>query len=1065
MIDSPEKSKAPEPTAATTTPLPLTQPPMTPTSAPQDANSELLAEEIFEIAAPKLAQARVPIATYRVQFNRSFTFEDATARAQYLCDLGVSDLYASPFFRARPDSTHGYDLVDHNALHSFIGSREQFDRMTDALAERKMGLLLDFVPNHMGIGSENAWWMDVLENGPSSLYAPFFDIDWAPLKTELRNKVLLPILGDHYGRVLENGELRLEYEQGAFFLRYYEKILPINPRTYPIILEPVLPGLIQALGEEHETVLELQSILTGLGHLPPRTETHRAKVIERRREKEILKRRLAAVLDGAPGLAGALQERLAVLNGQKGAARSFDALDGILEEQAYRLSFWRVAAEEINYRRFFDVNDLAAIRMENTAVFTEAHRLVLELIGERRVTGLRIDHPDGLWEPISYFTSVQRAVMLERLRRHVAESPQESRARSIPWERLEPMMRRLIDRASQSDPGSPVARPLYMVVEKILARGEALPDDWPVHGTSGYEFATYISGIFVDAASERAMTDLYHRFIGRDVDFESLVYDKKKLILRTAMASELNVLAHGLNRISERDRHSRDFTLGALKDALREVIACFPVYRTYVSATGEVISEHDRIAIMRAIRLARRRNPTTDMSIFEFVRAILMQEVPASVREEDRSLWREFVMKFQQLTGPVMAKGLEDTAFYNYNRLVSLNEVGGEPERYGQSVQLFHRVNADRQRLWPGSMLTTSTHDTKRGEDVRARISVLSELPQAWEGAVRRISGAAEKLKTDLDGQLAPDRNEEYLLYQTLIGSYPAQAALLAEGRGEEAEAGASGVDSTYIDRIVAYMRKATKEAKVNTSWINANPDYDAALETFVRGLLAPDGPFASHLTPLALLCAYHGMWGALSQALLKLTSPGVPDIYQGNEMWDDSLVDPDNRRPIDYDVRAAALAEIRARRGEGRALARELTKTAADGRIKLFVTLVALEARRNLREAFGPQGAYIPQAAVGPHAEHVVAFTRRAGEEEVLVVAPRLTAKLCGGGREPPLGAMWSETRLMVAEGRFTNLFTGEVVSAEERDGGSALLLDQVLADFPVALLSRTVRAESRRG
>ncbi|MCK6588497.1 MAG: malto-oligosyltrehalose synthase [Polyangiaceae bacterium] len=1057
---SPEKSRAPEPpngAAAPATPAPV------PVSAPQGAESELLAEEIFDRAATKLAEARVPIATYRVQFNRAFTFEDATARVQYLSDLGVSDLYASPFFRARPDSTHGYDLVDHNALHSFIGLREQFNRMTDALAERQMGLLLDFVPNHMGIGNENAWWMDVLENGPSSLFAPFFDIDWAPLKVELYNKVLLPILGDHYGRVLENGELRLEYEQGAFFLHYYEKIFPINPRTYPIILEPLLPKLIKALGEEHDTVLEFQSILTGLGHLPPRTETHRSKVMERRREKEILKRRLASVIDGAWGLAAALQERLATLNGQKGSPRSFDALDAILEEQAYRLSFWRVAAEEINYRRFFDVNDLAAIRMENPAVFAQAHKLVLELIGERRVTGLRIDHPDGLWEPISYFKSVQRAVLLERLRRYVAESPQDSRARSVPWDRLEPMMRRLVERASRNEPGSPITRPLYMVVEKILARGESLPDDWPVHGTSGYEFATYVSGLFVDAASERAMTDLYHRFIGREVDFESLVYEKKKLILRTAMASELNVLAHGLNRISERDRHSRDFTLGALKDALREVIASFPVYRTYVNERGDPMSEHDRMAIMRAIRLARRRNPTTDASIFEFVRAILMQEVPSSVREEDRSLWCEFVMKFQQLTGPVMAKGLEDTAFYNYNRLVSLNEVGGEPERYGQSAQLFHRVNADRQRLWPCSMLTTSTHDTKRGEDVRARISVLSELPQAWEGAIRRLSGAAEKFKTDLDGQLAPDRNEEYLLYQTLIGSYPAKAALLAEGGGG-AGAGAAP-EKDYIDRIVAYMRKATKEAKVNTSWINANPEYDAALETFVRGLLSPEGPFALHLAPLALLCAYHGMWGALSQALLKLTAPGVPDIYQGNEMWDDSLVDPDNRRPVDYNVRAAALAEVRARRGEGRDLARELTQTAADGRIKLFVTMVALEARRNLREAFGSQAAYIPQTAAGPHAEHVVAFTRRAGEEEVVVVAPRLTAKLCGGRREPPLGAIWSETRIMIAEGRFMNLFTGETVSAEERDGGSALLLDQVLADFPVALLSRTMRAESRRG
>jgi (1->4)-alpha-D-glucan 1-alpha-D-glucosylmutase len=1035
MVDSADRMRAPDAGAVASAP----------TAAPSSGEVELFAEELFDLAANKLAAPRVPTATYRVQFNRTFTFEEATALLDYFADLGVSDLYASPYFRARAGSMHGYDLVDHNALDPSIGTHADFVRLTDALAERGMGLVLDFVPNHMGVGNDNVWWMDVLENGPSSLYAPFFDIDWAPLKTELRSKVLLPILGDHYGRVLESGDLRLEYDQGAFFIRYFETILPVNPRTYPQIIEPMIPRLVAAVGEEHDAVLELQSILTGLMHLPPRTETHRAKVVERRREKEILKRRLAAAVADAPVIADALRERLVTLNGQKGEPRSFDALDAVLEEQAYRLSFWRVAAEEINYRRFFDVNDLAAIRMENPAVFAQAHKLVLEMIRERRVTGLRIDHPDGLWDPSAYFMSLQRATLIERFRRHLAEAPPS--ASRPPLDRIEATLGRLIDRASSAELTSPIRRPLYMVVEKILARGEQIPDDWPVHGTSGYDFATCVLGIFVDSASERAMTELYERFTGRDTDFESLVYQKKKLVLLTALASELNVLAHALNRLSERDRHSRDFTLGSLTAALRELIACFPVYRTYVSRTAETLSEHDRMAVSRAIRLARRRNPTTDVSIYDFLRAILMLEVPASVREEDRPVWREFVMKFQQLTGPVMAKGLEDTAFYNYNRLVSLNEVGGEPERYGTSVQAFHRANADRQRSFPCSMLTTSTHDTKRGEDVRARISVLSELPQAWEGAVRRLSGAAEKFKTDIDGQLAPDRNEEYLLYQTIIGTYPTAGAQAASS-------------PEYIERLVAYMRKATKEAKVNTSWINANPEYDAAVEAFVRGVLSENGPVNSHLAPLAMLCAYHGMWGALSQALLKFTSPGVPDIYQGTEMWDDSLVDPDNRRRIDYKVRTAALADIRARRVEGAPFARELTQAAQDARIKLFVTHVALDARRRLPDVFGAHGAYIPQAAAGTQAEHVIAFTRRAGDAEIVVVAPRLSSKLCGGQTVPPLGEIWSDTRLPIAEGRFINLFTGETVVAEERGEGSALLLDQVLADFPVALLERTGKA-----
>jgi len=1007
--------------------------------------------------------ADVPRATYRVQLHGGFTFAEAHERIAYMAALGVSHLYSSPFFKARPGSNHGYDLVDHNTVNPEIGTREDLDRLTAELREHEMGMVLDFVPNHMGIGtSDNTWWLDVLENGPSSLYAPYFDIDWAPVKPELRNKVLLPVLGDHYGRVLERGELKVAFEGGAFFLRYYEHSFPLNPRTYTLILEPVVNVVAAELGDEHDTVLELQSVITGLRNLPTRTETRRARVIERRREKEILKRRLAAVIADVPHVERALGAELERLSGKPGDRRSFDPLGLILEEQAYRLSFWRTAAEEINYRRFFDINDLAAIHMENPAVFSAAHRLIFDLCAEGLITGLRIDHPDGLWDPSGYFASLQRGYFLARCRGRLLAAQgktQDERAAREAFDRLEPHFRALFDARIAEGPRSPLALPLYLVAEKILSRGETLPEDWPLHGTSGYEFARAAGALFVDGQSEAAMTAVYERFIGERFDFDTLVYDKKKLILKSALASELNVLSHALNRLTERDRRYRDFTLGSLTDTLREVIACFPVYRTYINERTTTLSDHDRVAIHRAIGLARRRNPTTEGSVFSFLRAVLTLELPDEHAIEDRPLFRDFVMRFQQLTGPVMAKGLEDTSFYIYNRLVSLNEVGGEPERYGLSIPAFHRENAMRQRAWPCSMLATTTHDTKRGEDVRARISVLSELVEPWEAALTAAGQAASGLKGEVDGEHAPDRNDEYLLYQTLLGTLPLDVLLGGDApRVPEGEALAG-----YVERIVAYMRKATKEAKVNTSWIEPNADYDAAVERFVRQVITP-GPVLEALLPLARTVAYHGMWGALSQALLKLTSPGVPDIYQGQEWWDFSLVDPDNRRPVDYDVRVRALAEIRERRGEGAAFARELVQTAADGRIKLLVTHVALLARQEA-QLFGPAGAYVPIMAAGTRADHAVAFARRTSGREIVVVAPRLTAKLMEGRCEPPIGAAWQGTWLPAEPGAvYTDLFTGAEVRAGDPPAdagtqeGSALRLERVLADFPLALLARDI-------
>ncbi|MGK4006127.1 malto-oligosyltrehalose synthase [Sorangium sp. So ce1036] len=1037
-------------------------------AAGQRATAARLVEAACSGASPRL-----PRATYRVQLNREFTFEQARRVVGYLDALGVSDLYTSPFFKAHPESMHGYDLVDHNALNPAIGAREDLDRLTGELAQHGMGLLLDFVPNHMGVGTaENLWWSDVLENGPSSLHAPYFDIDWTPLKTELRHKVLLPVLGDHYGRVLERGELRIELENGAFVLRYFDHSFPVNPRTYGMIIGPLVPVLVAELGDEHDALLELQSILTGLRNLPPRTETQRAKVIERRREKQILKRRLAALVQDAPEIAAAVAEGVERINGKVGEPRSFDALEALLEEQAYRLSFWRTAAEEINYRRFFDINDLAAIRMEHRPVFSEAHRLVFELCERGQVTGLRIDHPDGLWDPIGYFEELQRGYLVERCRqRFLAEaageqeppiSAREARRRpslAARFAKLEPAIRAAIaERAAE--PGSPLARPLYVVVEKILARGETLPEVWPIHGTSGYDFAAAVGELLVDPSSEGAMTEIYERFTGGRMDFEALVYEKKKVILRTSLASELNVLTHALNRLTERDRRFRDFTLGSLNDALREVIACFPVYRTYINERTPDISDHDRVAIGRAVALARRRNPTMEASIFTFVRSVLMLDGADLFREEDRHHFCEFVMKFQQLTGPVMAKGLEDTSFYIYNRLVSLNEVGGEPERYGASALAFHRGNVLRHKTWPYSMLATSTHDTKRSEDVRARISVLSELPSAWEEALRRAAAAAAPLKVEVEGRLAPDPNEEYFFYQTLLGSLPIESLLGPPvPRAPDGDALAA-----YTGRLVDYMRKATKEAKVNTSWVDAQPEYDAAVEAFVRKALA-SAEVLGALLPLARVVAHHGMWASLSQTLLKLTSPGVPDIYQGNEVWDFSLVDPDNRRAVDFAAREEALTALRARwSGGDAALARELCAGAPDGRIKLLVTHVALELRRRHPALFGVDGAYVPLRVVGEREAHAVAFARRgqADGRSVVVVAPRLTARLLGGACAPPVGRVWAGSAVEVEPGLYTDLFTGAKIeaapaprgAADEQAEGALLPLDRVLVDFPVALL-----------
>ncbi len=981
-----------------------------------------------------LARRRVPGATYRLQFNRGFTFRDARELVPYLHALGISDCYASPVLQARAGSSHGYDICDHSRLSPELGGEEEFTAFADALREHGMGLVLDAVPNHMGIeGPGNAWWADVLENGPGSAYAPFFDVDWAPVNPALENKVLLPLLEDQYGKVLEAGKVRLDYEDGAFSLHYYQHLLPVAPCTYPAVLENAHGALASTLGDSHDHLRELRSVLTALRYLPPRTDPAADKVAERHREKEVIKRRLAALSAASPDVRAAIDGAVRAFNGSPGAPRSFDLLHGLIERQSYRLAFWRVAAEEINYRRFFDVNELAAIRMELPEVFRAAHQVLFRLLAEGKATGLRIDHPDGLRDPAAYFRQLQEHYLLARADASLGARP-------------EGLEREVAARLSAGVGGWP----LYVVAEKILADGEALPPDWAVDGTTGYDFLNAVNGLFIDAEGRDAFDRIYRLFTGASASYEQLVTSAKKMTMLVSMASEINALAHQLDRISERNRLCRDFTLNSLTFALREVIACLPVYRTYITGP-EAVTVQDRLVVEAAVEEAKRRNPRTAEAIFDFVRDAVLLRGVQDFPEADRPRLVEWALKFQQLTGPIMAKSVEDTVFYTFNRLVSLNEVGGAPDQYGTSVTTFHRRNAERLERWPHSLLCTSTHDTKRSEDVRARLNALSEMAGEWQSALARWGRLNSSKKVVVEDHPAPDRNDEYLLYQALLGAWPAGAI-------------ASGGLAPFRGRIAEYVQKATKEAKVHTSWINPNEEYDDAVRQFVARLL-PDrveGPFLNDLVALQRRVAYFGHFNSLAQVLLKLTSPGVPDLYQGCELWDFSLVDPDNRRPVDYELRREALADLQKRiagAGDDLApLASALVESAADGKVKAYLTYQALNFRR-AHEGLFVGGDYLPVEATGPRRDHVCAFARSAGDDAMLVVVPRLVVRLADGAERPPLGPeVWGKTGLLLpphlAGRSYRNVFTGEVLASGGDARAAGPLLGEVLGRFPVALL-----------
>ncbi|MBI1997917.1 MAG: malto-oligosyltrehalose synthase [Deltaproteobacteria bacterium] len=960
---------------------------------------------------------RIPTATYRLQFHKDFGFANAKALIEYLHDLGISDVYASPIFKARAGSQHGYDVVDHSQIDPALGGADEFAKFSAALRTHGMGLILDIVPNHMGIGEpSNAWWLDVLENGPSSSYAAYFDIDWQPANPHLENKVLLPILEDQYGNVLEDGKLRLAYEDGALFIYYYETELPVAPRTYSSVLSHALDSLTEKLGKEDAHLLELQSILTAISHLPLRTETEPEKLAERRREKEIVKRRIAALYQANIEAREAINATIRRFNGTVGDPKSFDLLDGLLADQPYRLAFWRVAGEEINYRRFFDINELAAIRTEIPEVFQATHQLILRLVDEGKVTGLRVDHPDGLREPAAYFQLLQQS-----------------------------QNRQGVGNANLNGSASP---PLYIVAEKVLSRGESLPVEWAACGTTGYDFLNQVNGLFVKRASRRALDRIYRDFTGMKDSYRDSVNSRKKMIMLVSLASEINALSHRLDDISERNRHYRDFTLISLTFAIREVIACLSVYRTYADGTKGEMSEQDRRYIDAAVAEAKRRNPRTARAIFDFLGDTLALRNLDRFDPQDRQAVIDFVMKFQQITGPVMAKGVEDTAFYVYNRLISLNEVGGDPEHFGISLEDFHRQNAARRRHWPHSMLTCTTHDTKRSEDVRARINALSEIPADWESALGRWSLMNVPRKTEVDGQLAPDRNDEYLLYQTLLGTWPDETLTHKEF-------------DDYRERIAAYMQKAIKEAKVHTSWVNPNESYDRAVDDFVRKVLDSDtaNDFITDFTCLHCRIAYAGMLNSISQTLLKITSPGVPDFYQGTELWDLSLVDPDNRRPVDFAKRKMLLEELKRRdENERPDLLMELLDHWGDGRVKLYLIYKTFNFRRKHEQLFR-EGSYLPLYASGKFRENICAFARRLNDQWVIAAAPRLLTRILPPAGSPLAAVRWEEEILRLPNGApqsWRNTLTGENVPiCKATDRRMGLPLQAIFKSFPVALIA----------
>ncbi len=1027
----------------------------------------------------------IPSSTYRLQLHKDFTLAHATKLLDYLEKLGISHFYTSPLAHSRPGSMHGYDVIDHGHLNPELGTQEELDDLGQKLRSRDMGLVVDLVPNHMGIGKHNKWWMNVLEHGAASDYGQYFDIDWTPVKDELHGKVLLPVLGEPYGKVLTSGQLKISFDatNGSFRINYYENEFPLNPASYPLILGRRLDVLNERLGNKEMDVMRYLSIVDALSAIPDGMGLTQEERARRYREIKVSGVRLADLCKANSHVQEFIEQNLQDFDCSEDDRAACRRMNELLEKQAYRLAFWRVAAHEINYRRFFDINELAGVRVEDPRAFTDMHAFVFKLVRDGVVTGLRIDHPDGLFDPSGYF---------RRLQEEAAS-------------RLDPDGEHFL-------PGQKTFRrqdefPIYLLGEKILAPFERMEEDWLIHGTTGYDFLNAANGVLVDERNARVFTDFYTMISNETDSYRELAYRCKHLIMQTSLASELNVLAHHLSQIAESNWMFRDFTLNSLRHALSEVVAFFPVYRTYVKEG--TVSSVARDYVSRAVRLAKRANRTVHPGIFDFIQNVLtlrlvddMESYPG--QEEFQKNVLNFAMKFQQFTGPVMAKSLEDTLFYKYNRFVGLNEVGGEPNHFGLSIADFHSHNEARQKTYPFSMLASSTHDTKRSEDVRARLSVISEIPDNWQERILRwMDYNNGRLTFNLDKRI-PSRNDEYLLYQTLVGTYP----LALSGPDEMTD---------FANRIEAYMLKAAREAKDHTSWINQDAPYEEGMKSFIHALLKPSNaeggsdPFFIDFLEFHEHVSRMGLIKSLSQTLFKLTCPGVPDIYQGNELYDFSLVDPDNRRPVDFEKRDDMLTEMLpfvrsfgtpaaldkkvedaakekderknsalpngaadteapphaiARSHDGtrseaefETFIKDMLRNYTDGRLKLFVTATILHLRRLYPKVF-TLGKYIPVGISGEGSDNFIAFIREHQGKVLLVVAPVLVTKIISPDQRalydgPDDSAVWQTTKLNLPKEfqrrKYTNVLTGQTMEFGERRPR----ITHILEKFPIALLT----------
>ncbi|MEJ5375758.1 MAG: malto-oligosyltrehalose synthase [bacterium] len=927
---------------------------------------------------------KIPIACYRIQFSPGFDFRALGNCLDYLQELGISDIYASPIFRSRSGSEHGYDVVNHEEINPELGGQSALSRLLHEVRKRQMGWLQDIVPNHMAFDKENKMLMDVLENGQASEYFGFFDVDWEHSYEGIRGRILAPFLGQFYGECLEAGDIRLEYKDGGFWVSYFQQSYPVRLESYSTILSHDIDRLKGVLGEEHPDFLKILGILYALGTLPDANH-----VEQRKNQVRFVKRILWEIYQTNGAVREFLHRNLEAFNGDPGDRSSFWLLEKLLAEQFFRLAFWKVASEEINYRRFFNINDLICLHVEQEQVFEKVHELCFWLLRHGQITGLRVDHLDGLYDPERY---------LLRLRERVQGA--------------------------------------FVVVEKILAFGEEIPKSWPIQGTTGYDFLNMLNGLFCQSENCAVMDKLYRNFSGTEVEYAALVCDKKRLITGKHMAGDIDNLARLLKGACSRMRSGSDLTLYGLRRALVEVMAHFPVYRTYMSP-GNCSASPEKY-VRWAIERALESNPALSHELL-FIQRFLLQDWGEEASQENKEEGWHFVMRFQQLTGPLMAKGLEDTAFYVYNRFVSLNEVGGFPERFGISVNEFHDFLARRFSLWPYSLNATSTHDTKRGEDVRARLNVLSEIPDQWEKHVRLWSRINSSKKVQVKKKPVPDRNDEYFLYQTLIGAFPFFEREIPD----------------FLERLKTYFVKAVREAKVHTAWLKPDEQYEAAFLGFLDKIMEPrkQNPFLTSFLPFQKRIAHYGALNSLSQALLKMTAPGVPDFYQGSELWDLNLVDPDNRRPVDFQLRKQYLSEIRERiaREDPELLIRELRESKEDGRIKLFLIHKVLVLRQANSKLF-LDGEYIPLESQGIWHANLVCFARRWKEKWALVVAPRLLTQVVTAP-EFPLGKdVWLDTAILLpAEAPSSWQEILGVTRAKAKD--RLLYVGDVLSRFPVGL------------